>query len=265
MAELVVTEVKNHIAHVKLNRPGKYNALSPQMFEAIVDAGRRVASDTTIRAVVLSGEGPGFCAGLDFESFMELGSGDMAAAFARAEGSIANFAQLPAYIWKQAPVPVIAALHGAAYGGGLQLALGADIRLACPTARFSVREIRWGLVPDMSGTQTLRDLVRLDVAKELVFTGRVVAAEEAARIGLITRVCEDPLVEAQALAGDIAVKSPHTIAADKKLLEEAWHGPSEAGLALESSLQRTLIGTPNQLEAVMANFEKRAANFADRD
>jgi enoyl-CoA hydratase/carnithine racemase len=196
---------------------------------------------------------------------MELGSQDMSVAFERRQGSIANYAQLPAYVWKQVPVPVIAALHGAAYGGGLQLALGADIRLAAPTARFSVMEINWGLVPDMSGTQTLRDLVRLDVAKELVFTGKVVDAQEAARIGMVTRVCEDPMAEAETLAGDIAARSPDTVAAGKKLLEESWHGPSEAGLKLESTLQQSLIGSPNQLEAVMANFEKRKATFRNRE
>jgi len=179
--------------------------------------------------------------------------------------TIANRAQLVAYIWKQVPVPVIAALHGVSYGGGLQIALGADIRLASPDATFSIMEIKWGLVPDMSGTQTLRDLLRLDVAKELAFTGRIIEAKEAADLGLITRVCFNPLEEAQALAKEIAGKSPTAVAACKQLFETAWHSTAEEGLKLEEKLQRTLIGSPNNVEAVMSNFEKREPNYKDRD
>jgi enoyl-CoA hydratase/carnithine racemase len=167
-------------------------------------------------------------------------------------------------IWKQVPVPVIAAIHGVAYGGGLQIAMGADIRLAAPDARFSVMEIKWGLVPDMSGTQTLRDLVRLDVAKELTFTGRIVEASEALDLGLVTRIAEDPLTEAREMAAAIAAKNPDAIAAAKKLLETSWRGSRKEGLELEESLQRSIIATPNQLEAAAANFEKRAPNFSDR-
>ncbi|MFC1859473.1 crotonase/enoyl-CoA hydratase family protein [Thermodesulfobacteriota bacterium] len=265
MSKLVTIDVKDYVAHVRLNRPEKYNALSPDMFKAIVEAGESVAADTSIRAVVMSGEGRGFCAGLDFESFTELGSGGSEQAlFARREGSPANNAQLVGFIWKQVPVPVIAALHGAAFGGGFQIALAADIRLAAPDSRFSVMEIKWGLVPDMAGTQTLRDLVRLDVAKELTFTGRIIGAEEAAQLGLVTKVCDDPLAEAEKMAKEIAGKSPHAIAASKHLLEEAWHGPQADGLKLEETLQGPLLGSPNQIEAVMANFENRAPNFQDR-
>ncbi|MCP4755774.1 MAG: crotonase/enoyl-CoA hydratase family protein [Proteobacteria bacterium] len=272
MSELVIIEIENYVAHVKLNRPDKMNALSPGMFEAIIEAGQTIMADKSIRAVVMSGEGRGFCSGLDFQSFMGMKEADKAAAeegagemFRRPEGSIANYAQLVGYIWKQVPVPVVAALHGVAFGGGLQLALGADIRLAAPDVRMSVMEIKWGLVPDMSGTQTLRDLVRLDVAKELTFTGRVVEADEAARLGLVTRVCDDPLAEAIQLAKEIAGKSPHAIVSDKKLLEESWHGDSEDGLKLEESLQGALIGSSNNIEAVMANFEKRPPNYKGRE
>jgi enoyl-CoA hydratase/carnithine racemase len=162
------------------------------------------------------------------------------------------------------PVPVIAAVHGVAFGGGLQLALGADIRLAGRDAKFSVMEIKWGLVPDMSGTQTLRDLVRLDVAKELTYTGRVVEAEEAAELGLVTRVCDDPVAAAFELAAGIAGKSPDAIAAGKKLLDDAWHGGTAEGFDLEASLQKKIIGQENQIEAVMANFENRPPDFKDR-
>ncbi len=266
MTELVTVQIRDHIAFVRLNRPDKYNALSPAMFCAIVEAGEVVRDDKHIRAVVLSGEGRGFCAGLDFESFMKLGSDETKEfdLFARKEGDPANYAQRTGYIWKQVPVPVIAALHGVSFGGGLQIALGADIRLASPDARFSVMEIKWGLIPDMSGTQTLKDLVRLDVAKELTFTGRIVEAEEAFQLGLITRICKDPFAEAEKLAREIAGKSPDAIAAGKKLWEHLWDKGPEAGLRTEEELQRTLIGGHNQMEAVKANFEKRPPAFRER-
>ncbi len=267
MSEWVKINVENHVADVRLNRPEKINALNPEMFAAVVAAGKAVAQDKSVRAVVLSGEGRGFCAGLDFQGFAEMRSGEKEAfdLFKVEEGQIANQAQMPGMVWKQVPVPVIAAVHGVAFGGGLQIALGADIRLASPDARLSVMEIKWGIIPDMSLTQTLRDLVRLDVAKELTFSGKIVEAAEAAQLGLVTRVCEDPYRQAHQLALEIASKSPHAVAAAKQLLETAWHRSAEEGLQLEASLQRSLMGTPNQMEAVTANFEKRPPNFKDRE
>ncbi len=166
-------------------------------------------------------------------------------------------------IWKRLPVPVIAAVHGVAYGGGCQIALGADIRIASPDAKISVMEIKWGLIPDMSLTQTLRDLVPLDVAKELTFSGRVLSGTEAQALGLVTRVADDPLQAALDLAREIAGKSPDAIRAAKQLFEVAWHADPATGLNLEQSLQGSLIGTPNQIEAVKANFEKRAAGIQE--
>lgn len=265
MSELVKITIENHVADVRLNRPEKYNALNPDMFKAIIEAGQSVARDTSVRAVVLSGEGRGFCAGLDFQGFEEMGKEGALNLMERQADQIANNAQLPGMIWKQVPVPVIAALHGVAFGGGLQIALGADIRLAAPNTRLSVMEIKWGIIPDMSATQTLRDLVRIDVAKELTFSGRIVEAEEAAQLGLITKISEDPLADAHQMASEFAAKNPHAITAAKHLLESAWHGTAEQGLKLEESLQRSLMGTPNQIEAATANFEKRQPNFADRD
>lgn len=267
MAERVSVEVEQGVAHVQLTRADKHNALDGAMFNAIIDTGKELAGRKDVRAVVLSGQGPSFCAGLDFQSFMSMGKGKDTAnpqtLLERPDGEIANRAQLTGYVWKQVPVPVIAAIHGVCYGGGLQIALGADIRLAHPEARLSVMEIKWGLIPDMSGTQTLRQLVRLDVAKELTFTGRIVEAPEAQALGLVTRTTDKPTEDALEMARLIASKSPHAIRAGKRLLESNWHDDAEPGLALEAELQTSLMGSPNQLEAVMANMQKRAPNFQD--
>jgi enoyl-CoA hydratase/carnithine racemase len=268
MSDLVSIHIDNGVADVRLDRPEKYNALSPEMFDAIIRAGESLAADPSVRAVVLSGNGRGFCAGLDFSSFqgMSDGSRDSAPQGEAPAGDPdrpENRAQRPAYVWKRLPVPVIVAIHGVAFGGGLQVALGGDIRFATANAKLSVMEIKWGLVPDMSLTQTLRELVPLDVAKELTFTGRVLSGQEASDLGLVTRVCEDPLAEALALAREIANKSPDAIRAGKHLLEASWRADEATGLALEASLQGGLIGSPNQLEAVRANFEERAPRFAD--
>jgi enoyl-CoA hydratase/carnithine racemase len=161
------------------------------------------------------------------------------------------------------PVPVIAAIHGVCYGGGLQIALGADIRIATPDARLSVMEIKWGLIPDMSITQTLPRLVGIDVAKELTYTGRVFSGDEAASLGVVTRVAEDPLAEAMSLAREIASKSPDAVRAAKRLFDESWNADPAESLALEASLQRTLIGSPNQIAAVTAGFTKEPAAFVD--
>ena len=266
MSELVTLDVKDTIGFVKLNRPEKINALSVEMFQRIIEVGETVFKNKSIRVIVLHGEGKGFCAGLDFANFQRLADKESGVnLFERTEKTPANMAQQVAYIWKQVPVPVIAALHGVAYGGGLQIALGADIRLAAPDTTMSVMEIKWGLVPDMSATQTLCDLVRLDVAKELLFTGRIVSATEAAELGLITRVSNDPLAEATKMAHEIVGKSPDAISKGKQLLEEAWRAGAASGLQLEEKLQRAVIGKANQIEAVMANFEKRPPVFADRE
>jgi enoyl-CoA hydratase/carnithine racemase len=181
---------------------------------------------------------------------------------ARGDG-VANHAQLAAWVWREVPVPVIAAVHGYAYGGGLQIALGADIRLVTADAQLSVMEIKWGLIPDMAGPTILSDLVRLDVAKELTFTGRIVDGVEAAALGLVTRVSERPLHEALELAAQIAARSPHAIRAGKQVLDAAARSGIAESQRLEEKLQLSLIGSPNQAEAVRANFEKRPPVFAD--
>lgn len=266
MTDLVTIEKSGGIADVRLNRPDKYNALNPDMFKAIIEVGESLAEARDIRVVVLSGNGRGFCAGLDMGSFQAMtgaSGGGAAATLLASDERPENHAQRPAYLWKKLPVPVIAAIHGVAYGGGCQIALGADIRIAAPDAKLSVMEIKWGLIPDMSITQTLRDIVPLDVAKELTFTGRVLSGEEALELGLVTRVAEDPLAAAMALAEEIAAKSPDAVRAAKRLFEESWHADARTGLELEAGMQSKLIGSHNQIEAVKANFAKRAPVFED--
>ena len=262
---VVVERLAGGVADVRLNRPDKMNALDIAMFEALVEAGTELARDASLRAVVLSGEGRAFSAGLDFSSFQGMAGGGAGgrSLLAREDAGPANFAQRAAWVWTEVPVPVIAAVHGVAYGGGLQIALGADLRLVAPDARLSVMEVKWGLVPDMSGTQTLRRLVPLDVAKELTFTGRVVSGSEAVALGLATRVADAPRAAALELAAEIAAKSPDAIRAGKRLLDASVRMSVEEGLRLEEQLQRGLIGRPNQIEAVRANLEKRTPTFRD--
>jgi enoyl-CoA hydratase/carnithine racemase len=260
--ERVLLDVTDHVATVTLNRADKRNGLDLAMFEGIVAAGERIAADKSVRAVVLQGAGKVFCAGLDWGAFLAAGDAGQRL-LARPEGSPANIAQRVGWIWQELEVPVICSLHGVAFGGGLQIALGADLRIAHPETQLSVMEIKYGLVPDMSASQTLFRLVRPDVAAELLYTGRVVLAPEAQSLGLVTRLAEDPHAAALALAREIASKSPHAIRADKKLLRGALGmGPKESFL-LETELQLGLLGTANQMEAVQAVMTRREASFAD--
>ena len=262
MAQRVLVEVEDHIAQVRFNRPDKHNALDFEQFRAILDAGKSLLDRKDVRAVVLSGNGPSFCSGLDLSGFTSTPK-LMLTAFRVEQGQVANFAQRIGYIWKQLPMPVIAALHGVTYGGGLQIALNADIRIATPQAKLSVMEMKWGLIPDMSISQTLRQLVGIDVAKELTYTARVVSGAEARELGLVTRLAEDPLAEATQLAREIAARSPTTVRAAKKLYETSWHADAKTGLQLEAKLQKKLLGSMNQLKALMAGFSKKPAKFKD--
>jgi enoyl-CoA hydratase/carnithine racemase len=260
--ERVRVAIADHVATVTLARPDKHNALDLRMFAAIVEASEQVAAQPGVRAVVLHGEGPSFCSGLDVASAMSSEDGVNGSDDALA-GSVPNRFQRVAYDWVTLPVPVIAAIHGNCLGGGLQIALGADIRIATPDARLSVMEVKWGLIPDMSITQTLPRLVGIDVAKELTFTARVFTGDEALALGVVTRVEADPLAAAQALAAEIAERSPDAVRAAKRLWREAWNRPAEDGLRLEADLQRRLIGSPNQLAAVVAGMRGEPAEFAD--
>lgn len=253
------------VAQVVLDRPDKLNALDAAMFDGLLEAGDWLRQARGLRAVVLRGAGRAFCAGLDMASFAGMakgGNAEVSDLLARTYG-VANRAQQVAWQWHTLPVPVIAALEGAAFGGGLQVALGADLRYVAADARLSIMEIRWGLVPDMAGMALMRGLVRADVMRELVYTGRIVDAEEACRLGLATRMCAQPVADALALAADIAGRSPDAIRAAKRLLGQAADADAATLLAAESAEQQALIGSPNQREAVRAGLEKRAPTFVD--
>jgi enoyl-CoA hydratase/carnithine racemase len=254
--------VSDHVATVTLTRAEKHNALDIPMFEQIIAAADGLATSTGVRAVVLHGDGASFCSGLDVVSIMASGNG-LDGLVERVSGDVPNWFQRAAHAWLELPMPVIAAVHGTCFGGGLQIALGADIRVAAPATRLSVMEVKWGLVPDMSITRTLPRLVGIDVAKELTFTGRVFDGAEAARLGVVTRLADDPLAAAHELATQIAGRSPDAVRAAKRLYDESWTGDAASTLALEAELQLGLIGSPNQLAAVAAGFSKEPAEFID--
>ena len=273
MSDRITVERDGGVADVRLNRADKMNALDPAMFAALIATADELAADPSLRCVVLSGEGKSFCAGLDFASFQQMGSGDRVDGDGGdrgvrditkpMDGRITHQGQQAVYGWTSLPVPVIAAVHGHALGGGIQLALGADIRIVAPDATMSVLEIRWGLIPDMTGTQALVNLVGIDVAKELTFTGRMISGAEAHELGLATKLSDDPRTAALEMAGEIAAKSPHAIRAAKRLFNDAAKVSVADGFARERAEIAQLIGSPNQVEQVMAFFEKRAPNFAD--
>jgi enoyl-CoA hydratase/carnithine racemase len=258
----VAIDIADHVAVVTLTRPDKHNALDVAMFEAITAAAERVAVEPGVRAVVLRGEGPSFCSGLDVAGVMasQPGSDELMAPLREA---VPNWFQRTAYRWLEVPVPVIAAIHGHCLGGGLQIALAADLRFATPDSKLSVLEVKWGLIPDMAITRTLPRLVGIDVAKELAFTGRILSGAEAGELGLVTHVVDDPFEAARLLAAEIALRSPDAVRAMKRLLEQSWTGSAEETLRLEADLQIGLLGSPNQLEAVRAGMLKQPAEFVD--
>lgn len=270
MEQRVSISISDGIADVRLVRADKMNALDAAMFEALVAATGRLAREKSLRAVVLSGEGRAFCAGLDmgrFAAMKESGGGGIAGGEKRdlsvRTHGLANFPQQAVWGWRQLPVPVIAAVQGVAFGGGFQLALGPDIRIVAPDTRLAVLEIKWGLVPDMAGLVLLRGLVRDDVARELTYTGRIFSGEEAFAMGIATRVSNDPHGEAMKLAAEIASKNPEAVRAGKRLFNLVADADQKTILLHESKEQGALIGTPNQVEAVMSNMQKRVANYSD--
>lgn len=272
MDDRITMELKDGVADVRLTRADKMNALDDAMFSGLIEMGERLKIEKGVRAIVLSGEGKAFCAGLDMGNFGKMASGERSGGQASTGESLltpkrtaggSNRAQHAVMVWREQPVPVIAAVHGVAFGGGFQLALAADLRFVTADTRMAVMEIKWGLVPDMAGMPRLRSLCRDDVARELVYTGRILTGPEAVAVGLATRVEADPIGAALAMAHEIAGKNPDAIRAGKRLLnasEDVDVSTAELLMA-ESVEQQALIGTKNQAEAVKANLEKRAPVF----
>ena len=260
MTDRVTINVEGGVADVRLARPDKMNALDPAMFAGLADAIERLGRMDEVRVVVLSGEGRAFCAGLDMAS---MASGGTGASLAERTHGPANLPQHVAWGWRTLPMPVIAAVHGVAFGGGFQIMSGADIRIAHPAARFSIRETHWGLVPDMGGVALWRTLARDDVLRELTYIAREFDGAAAERYGFVTRLADDPLAEAMALAREIAGKNPHAIRASKRLYNTAADADAAAVLQAESDEQLGIIRSPNQVEQVMAHMQKRPAVFRD--
>lgn len=265
MTERITVELTNGVADVRLDRGDKMNAMDAEMFEALIATADELAVTPGLRAVVLSGNGPSWCAGLDVSMFagMADGADSDGSIGAMVEGKPTHKAQQAVWGWHELPVPVIAAIHGVAFGAGFQLAIGCDIRIVHPEVRMSVLEIRWGITPDMTCTRLLPGIIGADVAKELVWTGREVGGDEALRLGLATRVSDNPHADAMELAQTIASKSPDAIRAGKRLIEAAYAEDFAAGFAHEREEIFALIGSPNQIESITAFFEKRPADYVD--
>ena len=260
VSERVSIEISAHIAHVTLTRADKMNALDPAMFEAICDAIDSLSKQDGLRVVVVSGEGRAFCAGLDLSNFA---SDDKPMDLMARTHGLTNMPQQAAWGWRTLPVPVIAAVHGVALGGGLNIMSGADIRIIHPETRCSVMEMRWGLVPDMAGYPLWRSNVRDDVLRKLVYTNAEFSGAEACAMGFATETSEDPLARAMALAEEIAGKNPEAVRAAKRLSNQLADSTDERLLLSESEEQTRIIGTANQMEAVMAFMEGRAPSFSD--
>jgi enoyl-CoA hydratase/carnithine racemase len=262
--ERVSVTLADGIVSVRLTRPDKRNALDPAMMEALIAAGEQVKSMPGARAVVLSGAGASFCAGLDLGSMRSLAGGGPRGepgALALPAGEITHRGQQMCWVWQEVPVPVVAAVHGHALGGGLQLALGADIRVIHPETKLSLREVYWGLVPDMTGSLTLGRLARADILKDLMFSARIFDGREAHELGLATHLSGTPLKDAQTLARGYAERSPAAVRAAKALANNLLYGDAAGQFAQERRLIHGLAGTAEQAEAVRAHFEKRPPVF----
>jgi enoyl-CoA hydratase/carnithine racemase len=266
MNDRVLISIENHIADVRLTRADKMNALDPAMFQAIITAGKELSETKGVRAVVLSGEGRSFCAGLDMASMAAAGGnasgGSGSSLLDRTHGNANDF-QYVCTLWRTLPMPVIAAVHGVCFGGGLQIASGADIRIVTPDARMAIMEMKWGLIPDMGGYAVWRGNVRDDVLRELTYTNREFSGNEAHALGFATYVDADPYTRAMAIASEIANRNPDAMRLAKDLFNRLPDMDEDAILMAESTEQMKVMRTPNQIEAVMAGMQKRAANFAD--
>ena len=263
MSDVLKTVVDGSVAIVTLDRPDKHNAINLDMFSALGEAGERLKADRSIRAVILTGAGDNFCSGIDTSVFAQGGNAIDPSMMAPVAPSPANVFQRAAYVWREIDVPVICAISGVAFGGGLQIALGADLRFASPGARFSIMEIKWGLIPDLAISTTLRNILPLDKVKELAWSGRILDAAEALELGLVTAVHDDALAAATEFARGVAARSPDAVRGVKTLCNRAWQMSDAEALALEAQLQSVILRSPNQAEAVLANIERRAPAFQD--
>jgi enoyl-CoA hydratase/carnithine racemase len=259
LRDRVSVDFDDSLAVVRLNRPDKYNALDFPMMDALIDAARLVRRQRDIRAVIVCGQGPAFCSGLDFASVMRQPwkvFRSFLPWFARA-----NRFQRLCLAWRDLPMPVIAATHGYCFGGGFQIALGCDMRISSPDCEFSIMEIEWGLIPDMGASVVLRDLLPLDQALELTLSGRRFSAEEALGFNLITRIDDDPESAARELAASFAERSPSAVAAAKRLLTRTRQGSERRALRRERRGQLGLLLGFNQREAMRARMDKRPPRF----
>lgn len=263
MTDRVTLVIEDEIAYVTLNRPEKYNGLDMAMFDAISATAKQLKKDTSVRAVILQGAGKVFCSGLDVKS-VSANPVNFAKLLFKPGRKISNLAQDVGYLWREVPAPVIAVTHGVCYGGGLQIALGADFRYSTPDCEFSIMEAKWGLIPDMSLTTTLSELMPIDKAKELAMTARVISGAEAADLGMVTHVSEQPLADAQAFVEELKEKSPDSVAGNKLLFNRAWQADDKTALDWETRLQKKIIGRANQRMAVARNTGKPEKTFGVR-
>ena len=264
MNDRVSLDIQDHVAVVTLERADKFNAVDIAMIDGLVAAGETLAADKDVRAVVLNGRGDHFSAGIDLSVFQSSDTVLSPALMAPQGDGDANYFQRPAMIWRELPLPVIAALHGICYGAGLQIAFGADMRIASPDCRLSIMEVKWGIIPDMGMTVTARGVIRPDRLKELAMTGRVLDGNAALDLGVVTELAAEPLTRAREIAAAIAGRSPDAVAAIKSLLNQALDASQAEALHLEASLQQRVMGGANQAEAVRANLDKRAPEFRSR-
>ncbi|MEY3984578.1 MAG: hypothetical protein RLZ59_23 [Pseudomonadota bacterium] len=261
-----ITMLEDGIADVRMTRVDKMNALDPAQWSALVDAIDQLNAMPGLRVVVLSGEGRAFCAGLDLASMQgdrDPGASSAGGSLADRTRGIANNAQYAAWGWRELPVPVIAAVHGVAFGAGSQIMAAADIRIVHPETRIAIMEMKWGLVPDVAGMPLWRTQVRDDVLREMIYTNREFNGVEAKEMGFATHVAEDPHAKAMELARIIANKNPHAMRGAKRLCNLMGDASDAELLQAESDEQIKVIRTPNQMEAVMAEMQKRKPNFQD--
>jgi enoyl-CoA hydratase/carnithine racemase len=263
---VTITMLEDGIADVRFNRPDKMNALDAEQWAAISQTVDDLKATPGLRVVVLSGEGRAFCAGLDLASMAgerDPGTSSTGGSLTERSRGLANDPQYAAWGWRELPVPVIAAVHGVAFGAGSQIMAGADIRIVHPETRIAIMEMKWGLVPDVAGMALWRTQVADDVLREMIYTNREFSGVEAKALGFATHVSDDPLAHAQELARVIANKNPHAIRGAKRLCNLAAAASDAEILQAESDEQAKVIRTPNQMEAVMAEMAKRKPVFAD--